>query len=77
MPLLADVAEPASGWKENGLILLLLLSFNKCLYKLEDKPWFRSFPAFLSFWIHFQQYWIYCLCCKYLHREIRIHNLQR
>lgn len=50
-----DVAGPASGKKEDGLIFLLLLGFNKCLHKLEDKPWFRSFPAFLSFCAHFQQ----------------------
>jgi len=55
MPLLADDAGPASDKREDGVIFLLLLDFNKCLHKVEHKPWFRSFPAFLSFWTRFQQ----------------------
>lgn len=38
MSLLTRIAGPASGEKEDGLIFLLLLGFNKCLHKLQDKP---------------------------------------
>lgn len=50
MPLLTDVAGPASGKKEDGLIFLLLLGFNKCLHKLKDKP-FRGLGLSLPFYL--------------------------